>query len=120
MSQLFRVLYANKCTSTHHKLAMDALLQLETVHAGAWQNLFIKNIELYLDGAKAPDKKFKDFRNHVLHVQDNYWGGAVALQKPQCTQLRRISSACMPAAVDNKACGRDVCMFTVPGTSVPG
>jgi hypothetical protein len=77
MSQLFRVLYANKCTSTHHKLAMDALLQLETVHAAAWQNLFVRNIELYLDGTQAPDRKFKDFRNHVLHVQDNYWGGAV-------------------------------------------
>lgn len=56
---------------------MDALLQLESIHAAQWQNLFIRNIELYLDGAKAPDTKFRDFRNHVLHVNDNYWGGAV-------------------------------------------
>lgn len=77
MSLLFRVLHANKCTSTHHKLAMDALLQLESIHAAQWQNLFIKNVEIYLDGSKAPDTKFKDFRNHVLHVNDNYWGGAV-------------------------------------------
>ena len=26
--------------------------------------------------AKAPDTRFKDFRNHVLHVEQNYWGGA--------------------------------------------
>ena len=30
-----------------------------------------------MDSAKAPDRKFKDFRNHVLHVSDNYWGGAI-------------------------------------------
>ena len=76
-SLLFRLLYANKCTSTHHKLAMDALLHLETIQAAQWQNLFVRNVEVFLDGSKAPDKKFKDFRNHVLHVNDNYWGGAV-------------------------------------------
>ena len=31
---------------------------------------------LYLEGSKDPDNKFKDFKNHVLHVRDNYWGGA--------------------------------------------
>ena len=29
-----------------------------------------------LNGAKAPDTDFKDFKNHVLHVSDNNWGGA--------------------------------------------
>lgn len=77
MSLLFRVLFAQKCTSTHHKLAMDALRFLECSDSSEWRNLFIGNVELYLDGSKAPDKKFKDFRNHVLHVGDNYWGGAV-------------------------------------------
>lgn len=56
---------------------MDALRFLECNDANEWRNLFTGNIELYLDGSKAPDKKFKDFRNHVLHVSDNYWGGAV-------------------------------------------
>jgi predicted flap endonuclease-1-like 5' DNA nuclease len=56
---------------------MDGLRFLECQDANEWRNLFIGNVELYLDGAKAPDKKFKDFRNHVLHVADNYWGGAV-------------------------------------------
>ena len=77
MSLLFRVLFAQKCKSTHHKLAMDALRLLECAHAEEWRNLFLANIECYLDGSKAPDTKFRDFRNHVLHVQDNYWGGAV-------------------------------------------
>lgn len=77
MNLLFRTLYAQKCTSTHHKLAMDALRYLSTDNQEHWMQLFLKHVELYTDGAKAPDKKFKDFRNHVLHVSENNWGGAV-------------------------------------------
>lgn len=76
MSLLYRVLFAWKCKSTHHKLAMDALLHLRDARAEAWRNLFLTNVEFYLGGSKAPDTKFKDFRNHVLHVGDNNWGGA--------------------------------------------
>ncbi|APZ91631.1 hypothetical protein Fuma_01220 [Fuerstiella marisgermanici] len=77
MKLLFRILYAQKCTSTHHKLALDALRYLKVEHSADWATLFLTEIEQYTDGAKAPDKKFKDFRNHVLHVKDNFWGGAV-------------------------------------------
>ncbi|MCA9142060.1 MAG: DUF4332 domain-containing protein [Planctomycetaceae bacterium] len=77
MSLLFRVVFANECTSTHHKLALDALRHLNDEDAERWQNLFLYYFDSYLDGSKAPDKKFKDFKNHVLHVNQNYWGGAV-------------------------------------------
>jgi hypothetical protein len=77
-STLFNVLFAWKCSSTHHKLALDALNHIRGGVAENWRNLCLKNIETYLDGSKAPDNKFKDFKNHVLHVRDNYWGGAVA------------------------------------------
>ncbi len=77
MPLLYNVLFAWKTKSTHHKLAMDALRHLQSPYADQWSNLFLKNIEPYLTGSKAPDKDFKDFRNHVLHVQDNYWGGAI-------------------------------------------
>lgn len=56
---------------------MDSLRHLQAANTEDWVRLFLANIELYTDGAKAPDKKFKDFRNHVLHVGDNFWGGAV-------------------------------------------
>ncbi len=75
---LYDVLFAWKCSSTHHKLALDALRHLQSPAADQWMNLFLSHIETYLDGAKAPDNKFKDFKNHVLHVHENYWGGAVA------------------------------------------
>ncbi len=76
MSLAYDILYAQKCRSTHHKIAMDALLKLRTDDRQRWIDLFIYYIDWYLDGAKAPDTKFKDFRNHVLHVNENYWGGA--------------------------------------------
>lgn len=76
MSLLFNVLFAAKCKGTHHKLAMDALLHLRGDDALRWRNLFLTRIEPYLTGSKDPDKKFRDFKNHVLHVQDGYWGGA--------------------------------------------
>ena len=77
MNLLFRVLFASGCRSTHHKLAMDALRHLRGEQAERWQKLFLRFHAEYLDGSKAPDTCFKDFRNHVLHVRDNYWGGAV-------------------------------------------
>lgn len=78
MSLLFNTLFAAKCKNTHHKLALDALRHLQHPQAEAWRNVFLTRIDPYLDGSKAPDDQFKDFRNHVLHVRDNWWGGAVA------------------------------------------
>lgn len=76
MSLLYRIVYAAHANGTHHKLALDALNRLGSPDAEKWRKLFLKHAELYLTGSKDPDKKFKDFRNHVLHVEDNYWGGA--------------------------------------------
>jgi predicted flap endonuclease-1-like 5' DNA nuclease len=76
MSLLYRIVYAAHANGTHHKLALDALPRLRGPDAERWQNLFLKHVEAYLEGSKAPDNQFKDFRNHVLHVRDGYWGGA--------------------------------------------
>ena len=76
MSALFRIAYAAHANGTHHKLALDALNSLQRPDAEAWRRVFLKNVTLYLEGSKAPDVSFKDFKNHVLHVGDKYWGGA--------------------------------------------
>ncbi len=89
MSLYFRTLYAWKCKGTHHKLAMDALRLLEGTEPQKWRNLFLKHVESYLTGSKDPDKKFKDFRNHVLHVGDNYWGGAIKATNKWYAQARQ-------------------------------
>ena len=81
MDTLTNMLMGTVCRSTHHKLAVDALWQLRHPAASAWRNLFLTQYRAYLRGAKAPDDEFKDFRNHVLHVAQNNWGGAVPTAK---------------------------------------
>ena len=76
MSALFRITYAAHANGTHHKLALDALTHMQRPDAEDWRRVFLVHIEKYLEGAKAPDNTFKDFKNHVLHVGDKYWGGA--------------------------------------------
>jgi predicted flap endonuclease-1-like 5' DNA nuclease len=78
MSALFRIVYATHANGTHHKLALDALGAMPRADKDAWSRVFLKHVERYLEGSKAPDVSFKDFKNHVLHVSENYWGGAPA------------------------------------------
>ncbi|MEO1205557.1 MAG: DUF4332 domain-containing protein [Pseudomonadota bacterium] len=76
MTLLFKIIYAAHANGTHHKLALDALRELQVDAAEDWRRMFLKHAELFLEGSKAPDKEFKDFKNHVLHPGDAYWGGA--------------------------------------------
>jgi len=76
MSALFRIVYATHANGTHHKLALDALNEMQHGDKDAWTRVFLKHVERYLEGSKAPDVSFKDFKNHVLHVAEGYWGGA--------------------------------------------
>ena len=81
MSLLFKVLFCNGCKNLHHKLVLDSLRFMRGPHSENWRNLFVKHHTLLLSGASAPDDDFKDFKNHVLHVKENNWGGAVASAK---------------------------------------
>ncbi|AGK58769.1 hypothetical protein HYPDE_35488 [Hyphomicrobium denitrificans 1NES1] len=76
MSALFRIVYATHANGTHHKLALDGLDAMPRADKKAWSRIFLKHVERYLEGSKAPDVTFKDFKNHVLHVSENFWGGA--------------------------------------------
>lgn len=77
MSLLSAVVFASRCRSNHHRLAVDALARLQAPQARDWRDLMLHYHLDYLAGAKAPDDEFKDFKNHVLHVRDNNWGGAI-------------------------------------------
>ena len=71
------IIYAHRCRSTHHYIAIDALAKLSGPHADGWRDLLLVEHAALLRGAKAPDAEFKDFKNHVLHVGgDKEWGGA--------------------------------------------
>lgn len=76
MSLIFSVLTAAYGKGSHHRLALDGVRRLEGPQAEAWQRLFYKHAETLVTGSKAPDDQFKDFKNHVLHPRDNFWGGA--------------------------------------------
>ncbi|MFN9720229.1 MAG: DUF4332 domain-containing protein [Planctomycetota bacterium] len=78
MSLLLNVIFATHARSTHHKLALDALRHLRGSNTGRWTDTILRHHTAYLEGSKAPDEDFRDFRNHVLHVRENFWGGAVA------------------------------------------
>jgi hypothetical protein len=76
MSLLERVVRAHRCRSTHHYIALDALSLIGGEQGAAWKAIFLVHHEHLLEGAKAPDAKFKDFKNHVCHVNEGRWGGA--------------------------------------------
>lgn len=75
MSLLLNVISAGHARGTHHKLILDSLRHLRGT-AAAWVDLLLSQHAALLEGAKAPDDDFRDFRNHVLHVSENFWGGA--------------------------------------------
>lgn len=78
MPMLLSILKSSACRSNHHRLAVDALTMLRGTDGELWRNLFLHYYPDYLEGAKAPDEVFKDFKNHVLHVREGEWGGAPA------------------------------------------
>lgn len=76
VSTLISILRAVHCRSTHHFFAIDALDRIDTPNGRRLASVLLANYQEYLNGAKDPDTKFKDFQNHVIHVSDNNWGGA--------------------------------------------
>jgi predicted flap endonuclease-1-like 5' DNA nuclease len=76
MSAYYRLVLTSVCRSNHHRLAVMALEALQQPRASDWRDVFLKHQAAYLEGAKAPDNVFRDFKNHVCHVAEDNWGGA--------------------------------------------
>lgn len=73
---LLTILRAAHCRSTHHHFAIDALPLVGTPAGERLVGHLLRHHHRYLAGAKDPDTRFRDFQNHVIHVDDGYWGGA--------------------------------------------
>ena len=78
MSLLHSTVFHSVCRTTHHRIVVDALRHLRVPDAEKWTDLFLANYKELLAGSEAPDERFQDFKNHVVHVSDNHWGGAPA------------------------------------------
>lgn len=76
MDRLISILRAAHCRSTHQFFVIDALPLITTPGGQRLGSQMLRHYKRYLTGSKAPDTDFRDFRNHVLHVQDKHWGGA--------------------------------------------
>jgi len=64
--------------STHQRLAYEATKYLPKER----RNVLLAYLPELIDGSTAPDRKFKDFRNHVLHPSPKgLWGGAIEAAK---------------------------------------
>ncbi len=79
MDRLISILRAAHCRSTHQFFVVDAIPLVATDSGRRLGSQLLRHHQAYLRGAKAPDKEFRDFRNHVLHVDDKHWGGAPKL-----------------------------------------
>jgi len=73
------ILRAAHCRSTHHFFAIDSLRMVQTDAGIRLRGILLKHHEKFLTGAKDPDDRFRDFQNHVIHVNDGYFGGAPRL-----------------------------------------
>lgn len=76
MDGLLAILRAAHCRSTHHYFAIDALRYVRSDAGQQLAKMLLRYHRQYLDGAKDPDTRFRDFQNHVVHVADSHWGGA--------------------------------------------
>ncbi|MEM9589655.1 MAG: DUF4332 domain-containing protein, partial [Planctomycetota bacterium] len=86
---LLAILKAAHCRSTHHHFAIDALRHIQTEPGRRLTGVLLRFHARYLAGAKDPDTRFRDFHNHVVHVNEGYWGGAPRVATQWHDRLRR-------------------------------
>ncbi|TWT56394.1 zinc dependent phospholipase C family protein [Allorhodopirellula solitaria] len=86
---LLSILRAMHCRSTHHRFALDALPLIRSAAGVRLGRHLLSNHSRYLAGAKDPDLRFRDFHNHVIHVDDGYWGGAPRVAHQWYERLQR-------------------------------
>lgn len=86
---LLSILRAAHCRSTHHRFAIDALPLIRTPAGGRLAGHLMRHHQRYLAGAEDPDLRFRDFHNHVIHVDHGYWGGAPRVAHQWYERLQR-------------------------------
>jgi hypothetical protein len=74
--RLRRLIRSVHCIGTHQRFALDALTLVNSEAGQRLSAWLIRYYRAYLRGTLDPDERFRDFHNHMLLVDDGYWGGA--------------------------------------------
>ncbi len=89
MNPLHQIVRAGHCRLTHQLFAIDALPLVQTEAGQRLAGWLLRYYRRYLRGAIDPDLRFRDFHNHVIHVQDGFWGGAPRVAHQWYDRLQR-------------------------------
>ncbi len=89
MKPLQQIVRAGHCHATHQLFAIDALPLVQTDSGKRLVSWFLRYHHRYLRGAIDPDIRVRDFQNHVIHVQDGFWGGAPRVAHSWYDRLQR-------------------------------
>lgn len=75
MSLLEKLVLRHACRTAYDLVAISALGHLNCADSERWKNLVLINHDDFLRGVRAPQASFKDFPDHVLHIEEGEWGG---------------------------------------------
>lgn len=91
--------------TTHQRLLVDALDRVDTPAGKRLAKMMLRHHRQLFRGSRDPDRLFRDYQNHVVHVTDGFWGGAPRLahrwyeRMVQSIRDRRYRSAAHAAGV---------------------
>lgn len=89
MNRLHSIVRRLHCTGTHHRFAVDALPLVQTDAGKRLAGWLLRYYRSYLAGAMDPDLRFRDFHNHILHVNEGFWGGAPRVAHQWYSRLQK-------------------------------
>jgi hypothetical protein len=89
INRLHALVRKTHCLGTHHLLAIDALQSITSDPGKRLSEWLLSYHRDYLRGAMDPDLRFRDYHNHLVHVRDNYWGGAPRVAEQWYHRLRK-------------------------------
>ncbi|NND97938.1 MAG: DUF4332 domain-containing protein [Pirellulaceae bacterium] len=89
MNALHSILRRTHCRSTHHLFAIDAIELVQTDAGKRLASWLLRYHHQYLAGATDPDRRMRDFQNHIIHVEDGYWGGAPRVAHQWYNRMQR-------------------------------
>lgn len=71
--------------NTHNFIAFEAVKLLDD----AWRRVYLKHFDDLLEGSKDPDKKFKDWNNHIFHPP-KYGGAPKAVEDTLAQMIKSL------------------------------